>query len=33
LGSPFTGAGSTISVTNSVSASQRRFFRLRLLPP
>jgi len=32
LGSPFTGAGTTISVTNNITASQRRFFRLRVLP-
>jgi hypothetical protein len=32
LGSPYTGNGTTISVTNNVIASQQRFFRLRLLP-
>ncbi len=32
LGSPFTGAGATLSVTNNITASQHRFFRLRVLP-
>jgi hypothetical protein len=32
LGTPFTGAGGVISVTNALNASQQRFFRLRVLP-
>jgi len=32
MGSPYTGAGATISVTNNINAAQQRFFRLRVLP-
>lgn len=32
LGNPYTGASATISITNNISASKQRFFRLRVLP-
>jgi hypothetical protein len=33
LGSPLTGTGGTLELTNNLPVSPRRFYRLRLLPP
>jgi len=33
LGSPVNGTGSVVTITNLISASSQRFFRLRVLQP